>query len=171
LDDASEKHGEFVATHKRLGATLAVEAKSRRRKGVLHEPGKLDPEAVLRGDISGLFEEAKTQYSGDLPFVIFVDLNSPPQAGVAPLASSWWTGLEAALATHDAVTEGQEETFNALVVTNFATHYFRDAEITTTGERLLINAKRPRRSLATEVLVEMWRSVERYGQFPSDPKE
>jgi SEC-C motif len=46
----SIKHVEFEANHRPTGQTFAVEAKSRHRAGVLHQPGIPDPEDPLRAD-------------------------------------------------------------------------------------------------------------------------
>jgi hypothetical protein len=82
LDDvkAKGKHCEFVATHKRTGEKIGVEAKSKRRSAVLNYPGgTITPETHLKGDIFGLYEEAVKQAPTDrIPFLIFIDANVLP---------------------------------------------------------------------------------------------
>ncbi len=79
--DAEERqtkpHCEFIATHDETNVSIAVEAKSRHRAGVIHTPGKRDERKLLKADIRRLFNRALKQNPGDRPFVIFVDLNSP----------------------------------------------------------------------------------------------
>src|SRR5205807_69563 len=76
LDEAikKEKHCEFIAKHKRTGTEVYVEAKSRRRKGVLNEPGVFD-DSNIRGDVFGLYQSALTQGPGNKPFFVFIDAN------------------------------------------------------------------------------------------------
>jgi hypothetical protein len=69
-----EKHPEFLAIHRTAGVTIAVEAKSRRRPGVLHEAGKTDLEAASQGDIDNLFHDAMKQIPQDKPAIVFIDL-------------------------------------------------------------------------------------------------
>jgi hypothetical protein len=166
------KRCEFIATHKLTGTKLGIEAKSRRRAGVLHEKGSMDAEAVLRGDVQGLFDDALQQKPPDLPFIIFIDLNSPPSAGVSPLEKKWWEGLRSCFDTHDAILEGKEDPsdpFNAVIVTNFSTHYFQDATTETTGEKLLVHSLKAKQPLPDQVLHAIWEAVNRYGGFPVDP--
>lgn len=171
LTGSESRHGEFTAVHRSLGSRVVVEAKSRRRSGVLHERGTIDNGAVIRGDVYNLFAEAKGQHPEDLPFLIFIDLNSPPAIHSAPFDAAWFAGLKGVLDTHDAVSDGQGDVFNALFVTNFATHYFGDGLATTTAERLLMLGREPRRPLPKEVISAVWDAVQRYGTVPMDPPE
>jgi hypothetical protein len=172
LETKDQKHCEFIATHKKTGCRIAVEAKSRRRAGVLHEKGAMDTEAVLRGDVQSLFDQAMRQMQEGVPFLVFIDLNCPPEAGRAPMNKAWWEGLSACFETHDAIKAGKEdktEAFNAVIVTNFSTHYFGEELAAVTGEKLIFKSLRPRDPLPDAVLLEVWEAVNRYGAFPLDP--
>lgn len=171
LTGAEAPHGEFSARQKSGEARLVVEAKSRRRSGVLHERGTVDANAVIRGDVYNLFAEAKAQHPEDLPFLIFIDLNCPPATTGSAFDAAWFGDLKSALDTHDAVSAGQPDVFNALFVTNFATHYLGDSLATTSGERLLVLGRQPRQPLPMEVISTVWASVQRYGAVPMDPPE
>jgi hypothetical protein len=165
------RHGEFIARHASLGARVVVEAKSRRRSGVLHERGPMDNDAVIKGDVYNLFAEAKGQHPQDLPFLIFIDLNSPPGLAASPRDAAWFADLKNLLDTHDAVSEGRPDVFNALFITNFATHYLGHGLATTSGERLLALGREPRQALADAVISAVWEAVQRYGQVPMDSPE
>jgi hypothetical protein len=54
LTGSKSRHGEFTGVHKSLGSRMMVEAKSRRRSGVLHERGAIDNSAVIKGDVYNL---------------------------------------------------------------------------------------------------------------------
>ena len=121
--------------------------------------------------MQALFEQAKAQFSADLPFLIFVDLNSPPETSGGGPTSKWFKDLEAMLETHEAVSDGRADVFNALCVTNFATHYFGEAPIKTEGERLLVRSAKPRVALPDEAIGRIGAAVGRYGGVPMDPPE
>jgi hypothetical protein len=89
----------------------------------------------------------------------------------APFDAAWFADLKGVLDTHDAVSDGQGDVFNALFITNFATHYFGDSPATTTGERLLVVGRQPRRSLPKDVISGVWDAVQRYGAVPMDPPD
>lgn len=173
LEAKGAKHCEFIATHKRTGCRVGVEAKSRRRAGVLHEKGTMDTEAVLRGDVQGLFDQALQQKPEGMPFIVFIDLNSTPQAGRSPVSKPWWDGLSGCFETHDAIKAGKEDrtdSFNAVIVTNFSTHYFGEQSASVTGEKLIFKFLRPSDPFPDAILAEVWDAVNRYGAFPVDPE-
>ena len=80
------KHVEFEATHRPTGQEFAVEAKSRRRDGVLNHPGTPDPDDPLRSDaraVRRLFMDAADKAPKDQPYFIFIDINAPREADAA----------------------------------------------------------------------------------------
>jgi hypothetical protein len=72
-----EKHCEFIATHKNTRNAIYVEAKSRHRRGVLHQAGTFDPSTDVKGDVFGLYADAIKQAPHGHPFLIFIDVNVP----------------------------------------------------------------------------------------------
>ena len=77
--DMSKKHPEFVAKHA-SGVSVAVEAKSRHRPGVLgfESLGAMPTDKVA---IEGLLRDALAK-NCDLPYFIFVDVNLPPTSEI-----------------------------------------------------------------------------------------
>lgn len=75
--DPSSKHPEFTATHRATGEVIAVEAKSRHRRGIQAFPGEPRPHEELRPDIGPLLTVAFRKCDA-FPYVVFVDLNLPP---------------------------------------------------------------------------------------------
>lgn len=165
--EGSGRHCEFIARYP-SGLRLGVEAKSRRRPGVLHEKGRLDELTAVKGDVQSLFDDAKQQKPAGLPFLIFIDLNAPLGSTVTPIDQPWLKDLDACLATHEATRGDRPDPFNAVIVTNFSTHYSGDAQIESKGVALLIKAPRPADSLPETVLHEVWVAVGRYGSPPED---
>src|SRR4029077_19123154 len=88
VDDQAKKNPEFFAT--KAGERVAVEAKSRRRSGVLHERGKYVAEtAPAQARIRGLFQEALDQDPGGVSFLVFIDVNLPLTPQTPPLDRIW----------------------------------------------------------------------------------
>jgi hypothetical protein len=141
-DDESlrgEKHVEFVATHRPSGQQIAVETKSRRRPGVVNEPGEIadDP---LRGDpraVRQRFMEALEQAPDDMPFMVFIDINAPLEPDAMPLERSWVEDIKRWMGRMPAPSADAPDKYNALCVTNFAPHYQGD-DLASGGEWLAI---------------------------------
>ncbi len=74
--DNSSKHVEFIATDKKTGQSVAVEAKSRRRQGIKGFTGG-NPFNKDKVDVIGLVRDAYTK-AKDIPLYVFVDVNLPP---------------------------------------------------------------------------------------------
>ena len=133
LDEAikKDKHCEFIARHKRTGTEVYVEAKSRRRRGVLNEPGTF-ADTNIKGDVFGLYQSALTQAPPNNPFFIFIDANLPtsglkwPTDGSSRLPmekSPWMIEIKKRL-EDDWAIEGLGKTRDTVVVvTNFAPYY------------------------------------------------
>ena len=77
-DDSTCKHTELVAVHHKLGESIAVEAKSRHRPGVLGQPGEPQEAGQLKLGLHRLLNQASEKPSVH-PLVAFVDLNVPPE--------------------------------------------------------------------------------------------
>jgi hypothetical protein len=121
----SEKHVEFVATHRPTGQEIAVEAKSRHRAGVLHQHGERDDDDPLRGDAKGgvrrLFMKAMDKAPAGTPYMVFIDINAPVAA--AEVDARWKTGVQAWISGLRVPTADAPDEYNALYVTNFSPHY------------------------------------------------
>lgn len=110
------KHCEFMATCRETGVIIGVEAKSRRRPGVLHAPEFSPSQNEVRG-IENLIRDAKKQRIGGHPLLIFIDLNLPDVTDSAWRENIWSVLYKFACSPeHPCV-------FNALIFTNFAYHY------------------------------------------------
>tara|TARA_R110000823_G_C15902677_1_gene497085 strand:- start:478 stop:1632 length:1155 start_codon:yes stop_codon:yes gene_type:complete len=76
--DKSNKHPEFIATHKSTGQKIAVEAKSRHREGILGRSGT--PKSEIKAGINRILNSALKK-EPDFPYIICIDLNVPPIEG------------------------------------------------------------------------------------------
>lgn len=125
LDESAERgvrHCEFFATERSTGLTVAVEAKSRHRQGVIDQPGTIDP-ASLRTDVGHLLRQALQQSPGDRPFLVFVDLNMPVTGDRRVIEHGWFADLNRMLRRLPRPTPESPTVATALYFTNFSYHY------------------------------------------------
>jgi len=124
--DRSKKHPEFIATHKETGQKIAVEAKSKHRKGVLGQSGVRKAEGEVRIRAGGLINNA-IQKETCYPLVIFVDVNLPSnianQMQIKPPSP-----LSRVLDKIKKTGDGKDK-FNLIVFTNHPHHYCREDEL------------------------------------------
>jgi hypothetical protein len=129
LDDEKlrdRKHGEFIATHRPSGERVVVEAKSRRRAGVINEVGEFNPDDPLRGDrraLRNLIANAMAKDPGGLPFLIFVDINAPVEEYVPGVEPPWQREVRKLFGRIPEMTGEKPASFQALYATNFSPHY------------------------------------------------
>jgi len=136
---------EFIATSPDGKHKIAVEAKSKHRDGILHKGGVFDPLNAEKGNMLYLYKDALAKETFGLPYVIFLDLNSPQ--AIAKSDKEHW--LKDLLALFDAVDPSHNEKTidkqNLVVSTNFSPHY--DGKSTAIGGQYVIayspNAEHP----------------------------
>jgi len=170
LKEKRKKHPEFIAEHSASGARIAVEAKSRHRKGVLHHPGALNINAALKGDIYRLFEKALEQNPDNIPFMIFIDLNSPPTPNISFSYKQWYKDLKDMIYKYGKPTPKNPDPFNAIFITNYSYYFGGSDAQTPLGETLSIVSKYPRYPLANPlILTDIYNAVRYYGKVPLGP--
>lgn len=171
LDDQikSKKHCEFIAKNKDSGEEIGVEAKSRRRRGVIHEPGQSDEAALVKGDVARLFREACAQRPDNMPYLIFLDLNVMPTAGVPMEQKPWIEDIKAMLDTYKDVSPENPDPFNAVALTNFSYYYGGNVGDAPSGEYVLIVSPHPQfPSSDPKALGEIWECLGRYSHIPQE---
>ena len=133
-DDNSGKHAEFIGTDKLTGAKIAVEAKSRHRRGVKGFSGGRNilpgQEVGIRGSVLEGFKKNSL-----LPSYVFVDVNLPP----APDEDTYqrWL-LEIDQTMSDLAAEGYADPspVNAVFFMNDPSHYLLREQIGKSGDNL-----------------------------------
>ena len=128
---------EFDATHKVSKETIAVEAKSKHRKGAIHQTGETEGFDRVWKDFIVLYSEAVKTRPNDRPFAVFVDLNlSHDPTSVSPL-EDWSKELLSRLANHDLFRDEESPEHTKLAITNSAWHYDGEA-VANKGRYLLM---------------------------------
>ncbi len=167
IHDKSKKHPEFLAHDRGTGIQIAVEAKSRRRPGVLHEPGEIDEVKALRGDVENLANEAFAQAPGGCPFMIFIDVNVPPVPGIPFHERAWFQDVWAAMQALQAPTPEKPADFNGLFLTTFPFHW-EGVKPATFAEAVSMIPAYPRYPVPAEVMGRIVRAMQTYGTIPDE---
>jgi hypothetical protein len=166
IKDKSTKHCEFIARDPSGTLAVGVEAKSRRRSGVLHHPGDLDLVRAIRGDVDHLLREGLSQAPSDMPFIVFIDLNNPP--GVNPMEKPLLDDLKRMLDAYGTPTPSAQDPYTALVLTSFPWHYVGDSATAPSGQHLMVLSLYPRHPLPLATLEHLQQALNVYGRVPSD---
>lgn len=165
---SGEKVCEFLATHQQTKITVAIEAKSRRRKGVLNEDGVFEPTADATWIYKRIKEASKQRLAGR-PFLLFVDMNFPLSPDTPPDDRPWAKDLKAALETFGTATPEKPDPFNAIVITNFSHHFHPTESHDRKGEWGVIVAPHPEAPISdTRVLGSLMESLSHYDRIPSE---
>jgi len=157
IEDTTRRNPEFIA--EKDGERIAVEAKSRHRAGVLNERGAFREDA--RAEIRRLYESAAGQNPGNLPFLIFIDVNLPLTPEVPPLEKDWIK--EAMQMFEHRHMEGLQNYDTALILTNFGWHFERD-EGTPAGENMWARTENPQYPVRADTLELLGRAISEYGK-------
>lgn len=161
IEDATKRNPEFIAEKGR--ERIAVEAKSRHRAGVLNERGAFREDA--RAEIRRLYESAAGQNPGDLPFLIFIDVNLPLTPNVPPTEKDWIR--EAMKMFEHRHQEGLQNYDTALILTNFGWHFERD-EGTPAAENMWARVESPRFPVRRDTLDLLARAISEYGKVTDE---
>ena len=160
IDDQTKKTPEFVA--EKGTERIAVEAKSRHRPGVLQHPGRVEQGAEpAPANIKHHYEEALQQNPGDIPFLVFIDVNLPLTPDMVPMEKAWVK--EAMKCFDDRRQEGKlVDLDTGLVLTNFGWHYYR-APGAPPGEIMPVRAMNPQHPIRDETWQILERALSEYG--------
>jgi hypothetical protein len=163
--NALGKRCDFNAIHQVTGETVAVEMKSRRRKGRLHEAGEAKDSADLSADVYNLYKEATEQDPGDRPFAIFIDINLPHQPTRAGTEKTWTSEVEEILKRYGAENPDNPAPFSFVFFTNFAWH-FQGREIAHTPEHIFSVVPSAKYQISQKTFDAIGWAIRSYGSLP-----
>lgn len=167
------KHCEFIARHQQSGVEIAVEAKSRRRQGVLHTPGTTEEWKLAKGDVGQLYHQAlEKDELGKMPFMIFIDVNCPLTEGANTLEKRWGKSIQK-ITGRTTPTASNPDPYNAVAFTNFSTHYEKERTITRNGEFILVIPQFVKFPLKDPSFFDgLYAALNNYGNVPNiQPKD
>jgi len=124
--DGTKSHPELIATHLASKTKIAVEAKSKHRPGILGVLGDRFPDEKVRfGKVRQLLNDAVSK-DVNLPLVIFIDVNLPPNKAKQLLISSSDKTLKVIESLP--LSDDLSDLFSFVLFTNHPHHYGRDDE-------------------------------------------
>jgi hypothetical protein len=167
--DGSRKHAEFSSVHRRTGARICVEVKSKHRKGVLGMAGDRLPDDSVCVRIGHLVNEALKKPRKH-PFVIFLDLNLPPRSP-APRSDEWFGKVVDPL-LRDIDRKGEEDPWDLLVFSNYPDHYATGDDPAPGGYAVgLLGKNRRIGSQPPEEIVAVCDAANKFGTLPNSFEE
>lgn len=165
-ENISKKHCEFIATHLPTNLSIAIEVKSKHRAGVIHMPGSYTEKDLAKGNIKKLLKEALTQNPGDIPFMIFIDLNTPSTPGIPFDNKPWVKDVQEAL-NGIFPNPNDENPCSAIFITNYSYHYQTDKD-SQSGEYIGIFPNKPKYPFKDWELPGMLKGAfDHYGYVPN----
>ncbi len=168
--DGSSRHPEFIATHLDTKQKIAVEAKSRHRSGQLGQPGPPPLKEKIKARVGTLLNDAFDK-NPSVPYIIFLDVNFPPEEKPDHQMRKWMIEVESSQALKREVDE--KDPFNMIIFTNQPHHYGAESEPDPPIEAFCWLAKNPKiQIIRPDLLHSVWTAVGLYGKIPKDfPKE
>ena len=160
------KRCDFNAIHQVTAEIIAVETKSRRRKGRLHEAGEAKDESELSADVYNLYKEATEQNPGDKPFAIFIDINLPHQPTRVGTDKTWTSEVEEILKRYGAANPDNPAPFSFVFFTNFAWH-FRGREVAHTPEHYFSFVPGASHQISQQTFDAIGWAIHGYGSLPA----
>lgn len=159
IDDDTTRNPEFIA--QKDAEQIAVEAKSRHRPGVLEQRGPLNQGDPAPAKIKEHYENALQQNPGEMPFLIFIDVNLALSPGIPPMEKTWVK--EAMKCFDDRRQEGKAiDADTGLILTNFGWHYYRDRGAPS-GEFMVVRNAEPKFPIKEENWNLLDRALREYG--------
>lgn len=165
----STKHCEYFAERENK---IAIEVKSRGRRGVLNKEGQYENIQNLKTGIHRLFNDALKHNVHNTPFIVFIDINMPVSQTrliIPPQYKQWWKDMFIAVNSLPVGTQEKPDKFNALFVTNFSYHYQRNNLVDTgkfNAESGVVVPKYCSCYLNHRLIYEINDSVSKYGHVP-----
>lgn len=161
------KKCEFIATHKLTDESIAIEVKSRRRPGILNEPGEPQDRAMLRADVKYLYEKALGQCPSDIPYGIFIDVNLPRESAADVNRIPWWDDIKALLNEYPEPEPTSPAIETCLVFTSFEWNYTGTERAK--GWRYVWTFPQyvRHRLRKQDTFIAILRAIQTYGQIPT----
>lgn len=165
--DNSKKHPEFIAVDRFSETKIAVEAKSRHRKGVKGFTGGKD---VAPGEMIGIRSLVTDAYQKqtELPLYIFIDVNLPPGSGET--WDRWMHELDKTIWELEQEGYGDPAYENALFFSNDPSHYLANDPIGNEADQLWLKSYQPLNPRVPHPVPDVYdRFLEAHSQRSSPP--
>jgi SEC-C motif len=161
LPSPQYKPCEFIASHQDFDVKIAVEAKSKRRKGVLNTKGKAEDKEHFKGNVHSLLKDATTKDTDGYPYLIFIDVNVPTTPYIEPLEKPWFEDIKRVIDQNK--LQDKESKDNCIFFTNFSYHYQRDKK-NVVSEYIAASSLKPQHLMSGKILQRIINILNNYKQ-------
>jgi len=162
--DNTRKHPEFIATQRETKERIAVEAKSRHRRGVLGFPGRREPESLLRAGVRDLLASALGKVK-DCPLLVFIELNLPPSPENV-FEKPWFKELVSLIEAQDEENPDGHP-YNMVVFSNLPHHYGLEDQPDPAKDFIFVVSTKPRNPFRQSLLEQITVAAQQYGKVPN----
>jgi len=163
IEEKTKKAPDILAVSSDGTWSVMAEAKSRHRSEIPTHIANPESAQELQADVRRLIREALDQNPGNMPFLIFVDVNLPFSQTRPP---AWEKEV-----TDFIHRDGRERTgydlLSGLVVTNYSWHY-EGTNPSSGAETLFIPNQAAKYPLPTTFCDALVRALQEYGAIPDD---
>ncbi|MWC31023.1 hypothetical protein [Paenibacillus sp. MMS18-CY102] len=160
------KKCEFIAIHKVTKEKIGFETKSKHFRGILHFNEGNTPDNIKPSFLGRLMNEAKEQRPKELPFIIFIDENIPPNKDVInegiPYLDEHINFFESDYRRY--IVDKERCPYNYLIITNYSDYYFSDELVPDKGYVKMISSEYPMNMMQNDALMfqDLLSSIARY---------
>jgi len=161
----NERHPEFYAEIPSEKIKVAVEAKSRRRPGVIHESGEAEISNLRKTRVVPLINEALKQNPDNMPFVIFIDINQPHSLSQSP--EEHVKRLVKATTNLKSSSSVKPDDFSLIYFTNYSGQFLQEEQMVKTYSTFVLPqfSKYPINN--SSFLPKLQKAVNSYGYIPN----
>lgn len=161
----NERHPEFYAEIPSEKIKVAVEAKSRRRPGVIHESGEAEISNLRKTRVVPLINEALKQNPDNMPFVIFIDINQPHSLSQSP--EEHVKRLVKATTNLKSPSSEKPDDFSLIYFTNYSGQFLQEEQMVKTYSTFVLPqfSKYPINN--SSFLPKLQKAVNSYGYIPN----
>ena len=165
--DRQRKHPEIIATYESTGETIAVEAKSRHRPGVLGRPGQMEEQKNVTAGIANLLQNALDK-AIEQPYVVCVDLNLPPFDGGNVLEQPQIREVMETINQKEKNYPKEAFPISVVIVTNFP-HYYASNDVEDPRKDFIVSPSTfPKYPITTAGIVDvLFKSLNEYAYIPN----
>lgn len=159
------KHNEFLATDPLTNFSFSVEAKSKRRKGVLHETGQPKPYQLWNNATKPYRDALSDQIPENTPYVVFADVNSPPTPGLSIENKPYFKEILNNRKNAPVNKPDNLDPCSAIVYTNYSYHYQTQNE-SNTNEAVLVVPLYAKYTLPEALVIKLQQVLNGYSYIP-----